>query len=65
MSLSGGSRHPIARATSDHNDRVDRDVFEISCRELCLADEYEVAENHWRQTTLASGTQAWAYVARS
>lgn len=64
LASSGLSEHPILRRTGDAADLVDGAVLELSADELAAADAYEVDDYHRIEVTLASGLQAWVYVAR-
>ena len=55
--------HPIAVVSADQTDRIEGLVFEISPEELKLADSYEVDDYKRVKVILASGQEAWVYVA--
>jgi hypothetical protein len=62
VSSSGKEYHPIAKFTGSLKNRVPGTVFEITENELRQSDQYEVDNYQRRQTTLASGKNAWVYV---
>jgi hypothetical protein len=62
LAASGLTHHPIVRFNGDAASRVPGMVFEVTEEELQRADRYEVAAYRRVAVTLASGTQAWAYV---
>lgn len=64
LAKSGQEYHPIAVKTGSPNDLVEGTVFEITQAELEQADMYEVSDYKRVQETLASGAQAWVYVAK-
>lgn len=61
--LSGKTHHPIVTRTGDARDVVDGVVLRVTDEELAQADAYEVSDYHRVLATLASGGQAWVYVA--
>jgi hypothetical protein len=63
LAASGLSHHPIVRFSGDASDRVEGTVFELSDAELAQADAYEVSDYQRVLAPLASGAQAWVYVA--
>jgi gamma-glutamylcyclotransferase (GGCT)/AIG2-like uncharacterized protein YtfP len=63
LAASGLSHHPIVRFSGDDRDRVEGTVFEVSDAELARADAYEVSDYQRVLAPLASGAQAWVYVA--
>ncbi len=63
LRISGDTRHPIVAATGNDADSVAGLVFEVTDAELVAADEYEVDDYKRVLTSLASGVQAWVYVA--
>jgi gamma-glutamylcyclotransferase (GGCT)/AIG2-like uncharacterized protein YtfP len=63
LRASGLSHHPIVRFSGDGRDRVEGTVFEVSDAELAQADAYEVSDYQRVLAPLASGAQAWVYVA--
>lgn len=65
IAKSGKMHHPIVVRTGNDADRVPGMVFAITPAELAAADKYEVADYERVAVTLASGAQAWVYVARS
>ena len=63
VALSGKANHVIVTFTGRPESRVPGTVFEITDRELVMADDYE-PEGYCRvSATLASGREAWVYVA--
>jgi gamma-glutamylcyclotransferase (GGCT)/AIG2-like uncharacterized protein YtfP len=64
VGVSGIEQHPVATPTGSQSDRVPGMVFEVTAEELASADAYEDADYRRIQVTLASGLQAWLYVAR-
>ena len=62
VATSGEAVHPILVATGEQQDKVDGIVFEVTLKELSLADQYEVAEYKRESVVLLSGTNAWVYV---
>ncbi|MEM7729375.1 MAG: gamma-glutamylcyclotransferase family protein [Pseudomonadota bacterium] len=65
LALSGERFHPIVTRTDDANDRVDGTVFALTPEQLARADAYEVDDYERQAVTLASGRQAWLYVAKA
>ena len=63
VATSGKSDHAIVRFNGRSDSRVTGTVFEITDEELASADRYEVADYKRVAATLASGRQAWVYVA--
>ena len=63
LAASGLSHHPIVRFSGDASDLVEGTVFELSDAELARADAYEVSDYQRVLAPLASGAQAWVYVA--
>lgn len=61
--LSGQSVHPILRATGNTLDKVVGTVVEVTEAELEASDEYEVTLYRRVSVPLASGRDAWVYVA--
>lgn len=61
--LSGAAVHRIARWTGADGDVVAGTVFLLSLAELEATDRYEVADYVRVRVRLASGREAWAYVA--
>jgi hypothetical protein len=59
---SGSDRHPILHRGESH-DVVDGAYLELTERELTATDEYEVDDYERRAVVLASGLDAWAYLA--
>ena len=64
IATSGSDRHPILRPGSA-GDRVAGAYLELTDAELARADEYEVDDYTRITVTLASGLDAWVYVAAS
>ena len=64
VKLSGKKHHPIITRTGDVRDVVDGVVLLVTDAELAQADAYEVGDYHRVLAPLASGGQAWVYVAR-
>jgi hypothetical protein len=63
VALSGKANHVIVTCTGRPESRVSGTVFEISDRELAMADAYEPAGYGRVAAKLASGMEAWVYVA--
>jgi len=63
VATSGEASHPIIRATHDPSDIVKGTVFKVTMRELEAADAYEVDDYRRARVVLASGEEAWVYVA--
>ncbi len=63
VELSGRTHHPILVPTTDPTDSVPGAVLELTDDELLRADEYEVDDYRRVEAPLASGDQAWVYVA--
>lgn len=63
ISASGSDRHPIVRSTGSARNSVEGTVFVLSPEELASADTYEVSDYRRVPVRLASGTDAWVYVA--
>lgn len=59
---SGADRHPILRRGVP-GDRVEGAYLELSDAELAATDSYEVADYVRRRVTLASGVDAFVYLA--
>src|SRR5215213_2172289 len=60
----GRTHHDNVTFTGSHDSRVRGTVFEIAEAELAAADEYERIASYERiVVTLASGKEAWVYVA--
>jgi hypothetical protein len=58
----GMSQFPIVRLSGRPDSQVSGVVFEVSDAELASADRYEGSNYRRIVVTLASGTDAWAYV---
>ena len=63
VATSGAAVHMIARATGDPADLVPGLVFAITPAELDAADDYEVDDYARISVRLASGVEAFVYVA--
>ena len=63
LAESGKAIHPIASPSGDPADAIDGTVFAVTSAELADADRYEVADYTRVGARLASGIQAWVYVA--
>ncbi len=61
--VSGHDVHPILRSTGNPRDKVVGVAMRIREDELDAADEYEVELYRRVSVPLASGRQAWVYVA--
>jgi hypothetical protein len=55
--------HLIAIASKDRNDMIRGTVFELTGKELLLADQYEPDEYKRIRVVLGSGKDAWIYAA--
>lgn len=64
VALSGAAEHPVARHTGDPADVVAGTRFALTADELAVTDRYESADYTRVGVRLASGTQAWLYVAK-
>jgi hypothetical protein len=62
QSLTGKSRHVIARFTGRPSDTIRGTVFALTADEIQRADLYETAEYVRVAVLLQSGTRAWVYV---
>ena len=62
VATSGKTHHPLVSRSGDPGDSVAGAVLAVTPAELQQADGYEVAAYRRARVTLASGTQAWAYV---
>lgn len=62
IATSGSDRHPILRR-GEPGDRVDGAFLELDAAELAATDAYEVDDYARRVVTLASGVEAFVYVA--
>lgn len=63
IATSGKSHHSIVRHTGRVGDQVTGTVFRITQAELAAADAYEVSDYKRIAVRLASGLEAFAYVA--
>jgi gamma-glutamyl AIG2-like cyclotransferase len=63
VGTSGVAHHPIVRRTGDPADRVPGVVFALTDAELAEADAYETDDYARLLLRLASGTEAFVYVA--
>jgi len=59
---SGKTHHAILRPTGDNITQVEGTAFEVTDKELVLADKYEPVEYKRVVARLASGAQTWVYV---
>jgi hypothetical protein len=59
IATSGSDRHPLVVASTDPDDAVDGQVFELTEAELASADDYEVDDYARVRVTLRSGRSAW------
>ena len=62
VATSGSDRHPILRKSSP-DDSVEGAYLELSDAELAAADDYEVDDYVRTAVELASGVDAWVYIA--
>ncbi len=62
MATSGSDRHPIIRRGAA-GDSVPGACLELSDAELAAADAYEVDDYARASVVLASGVEAWVYLA--
>ena len=60
---SGLSRHPILQPSDDLADAIEGTAFRITGDELRAADAYESADYRRVLAPLASGLEAWVYIA--
>lgn len=65
VKLSGKTHHPILIRTGDAGDVVDGVVLLVTDEELARADAYEVSDYQRVLAPLASGGEAWVYVAKA
>jgi Gamma-glutamyl cyclotransferase, AIG2-like len=63
VATSGQTHHPIVTRTGDPQDRIAGMVFEVTAADLEQADQYEVSDYRRERFRLASGVEAWVYVA--
>lgn len=63
VAASGKAMHATLRATGNPDDRVVGMAFEVTDAELEAADRYEPAGYERIVTRLASGRDAWVYIA--
>jgi hypothetical protein len=63
IATSGSALHTVARETGDPLDEVPGTAFRLSDAELAAADAYEVADVRRVTVRLASGHEAFVYVA--
>jgi hypothetical protein len=61
VAVSGKAHHPIVRYSGKNESRVHGMVFEVSDRELDMADRYEPPGYTRIAAVLASGRTAWVY----
>lgn len=62
VATSGEAVHPILIATGNMTDEVNGIVFDVTSKELALADQYEVADYKRVNVKLLSGLCAWVYI---
>ena len=62
VSMSGKTRHPIAKFTGLPSDSISGTVFVVTPEEIQSADKYEVDAYKRVAVLLRSGVRAWAYV---
>ncbi|GMA23864.1 hypothetical protein GCM10025864_16230 [Luteimicrobium album] len=63
VAQSGSDEHPVLVRTDDPRDQVAGTALEVTPDDLTAADAYEVDDYVRTRTTLASGREAWVYVA--
>jgi gamma-glutamylcyclotransferase (GGCT)/AIG2-like uncharacterized protein YtfP len=63
LAESGKAFHPIALPSTAPGDAIEGAVFQVTPEELAHADRYEVADYTRVAARLASGIEAWVYVA--
>ena len=63
VALSGSARHRNLQFTGADADQVEGIVFELDTSELTLADSYEPEPYRRTSIRLASGKEAWVYLA--
>lgn len=63
VAASGKAMHNTMRSTGRSEDRVPGVALEVTDAELLTADRYEPAGYARVATTLASGKEAWVYIA--
>lgn len=63
IATSGAAVHTIARPTGDPADRIEGLVFQVTAAELGAADRYESGPIRRIPVRLASGADAFVYVA--
>lgn len=63
VTASGVARHPVVHETRAPQDRVPGTLLRVTPAELARADEYEADDYRRVRVTLASGENAWLYVA--
>jgi len=61
IAISGKAVHQILEPTGQNSDEIEGMVFQLSERELELADTYEDAAYRRIQVPLRSGREAWVY----
>jgi len=62
LKTSKQTHHPIVSRSANNNDHVAGTVFEVSQKDIALADAYEVDDYVRIEVKLASGKTAWLYV---
>lgn len=63
IATSGSDTHSIARPTGDSRDLIAGIAYRITPAELVAADAYEVGDYERILAPLASGAEAWVYIA--
>lgn len=64
LALSGERFHPVVSHSGNRADRVTGTVFKLTAEQMARADAYEVDDYERARVTLASGREAWLYVAK-
>ena len=62
IAISGTAAHQILEPTGRESDKIEGMLFQLSARDLELADSYEDAAYQRVRVRLRSGTDAWVYV---
>lgn len=62
LAISSEAVHPILVYTGNPEDKILGMVFELSYKEIELADKYEVSDYKRVSVKLKSGLSAWVYV---
>ena len=63
IAVSGQAQHPILVPTGDPTDSIAGSVLDLTDDDLRRADAYEVDDYRRVEASLASGDNAWVYVA--